>query len=102
MGKITGFLEAEREKQPYRPVEQRLLDWNQVMPDKRLHHVLSGNGRADDRRSAACSTPRGPLHLECDRFGCGCVRDCQCHPDSIDSAGNHPPVKTKTCWWVDE
>ena len=31
MGKITGFMEFEREKQPYRPVTERLGDWNQVM-----------------------------------------------------------------------
>ena len=31
MGKITGFMEVEREKQPYRPVEKRIHDWNQVM-----------------------------------------------------------------------
>lgn len=33
MAKVTGFLEAGREKQPYRKVEKRLLDWNQVMAD---------------------------------------------------------------------
>ncbi len=31
MAKITGFMEYERAKQPYRPVEERLQDWNQVM-----------------------------------------------------------------------
>jgi glutamate synthase (NADPH/NADH) small chain len=31
MGKPTGFLEFGREKQPYRPVEERLRDWEQVM-----------------------------------------------------------------------
>ena len=31
MGKITGFIEFEREKQPYRPVAERLADWRQVM-----------------------------------------------------------------------
>lgn len=31
MGKPTGFIEFDREKQPYRPVEERLQDWNQVM-----------------------------------------------------------------------
>ena len=31
MAKITGFMEFHREKQPYRPVEERLKDWNQVM-----------------------------------------------------------------------
>ena len=31
MGKVTGFIEAGREKQPYRPVAERLGDWKQVM-----------------------------------------------------------------------
>ena len=31
MGKPTGFIEFNREQQPYRPIEQRLKDWNQVM-----------------------------------------------------------------------
>jgi glutamate synthase (NADPH) small chain len=39
MGKVTGFLEFKRDKQPYRPVEERLGDWRQVMlpwPTERL------------------------------------------------------------------
>jgi glutamate synthase (NADPH/NADH) small chain len=31
MGKLTGFLEIRRAKQPYRPVEERVRDWKQVM-----------------------------------------------------------------------
>ncbi len=31
MGKITGFIEFDRQKQPYRPVAERLADWGQVM-----------------------------------------------------------------------
>lgn len=31
MAKVTGFLEFERAKQPYRPIEERIQDWNQVM-----------------------------------------------------------------------
>ena len=31
MGKVTGFIEFHREKQPYRPVEERINDWRQVM-----------------------------------------------------------------------
>lgn len=31
MGKITGFIEYDREKQPYRPVGERLKDYKQVM-----------------------------------------------------------------------
>lgn len=31
MAKVTGFLEYKRQKQPYRPVDERLLDWRQVM-----------------------------------------------------------------------
>jgi glutamate synthase (NADPH/NADH) small chain len=33
MGKPTGFLELEREKTPYRPVEARLKDWKLVQCD---------------------------------------------------------------------
>jgi glutamate synthase (NADPH/NADH) small chain len=31
MGKITGFMEQKRAKQPYRPVQERIKDWKQVM-----------------------------------------------------------------------
>jgi glutamate synthase (NADPH/NADH) small chain len=31
MGKVTGFLEFRRHKQPYRPAAQRVRDWRQVM-----------------------------------------------------------------------
>jgi len=31
MAKVTGFMEYTRAKQPYRPVEERLQDWRQVM-----------------------------------------------------------------------
>ena len=31
MGKITGFMEFHRTKQPYRPVRERIRDWKQVM-----------------------------------------------------------------------
>ena len=31
MGKVTGFIEFKRDKQPYRPVAERRQDWHQVM-----------------------------------------------------------------------
>jgi glutamate synthase (NADPH/NADH) small chain len=31
MGKITGFIEFDREKQPYRPIDERVQDWHEVM-----------------------------------------------------------------------
>jgi glutamate synthase (NADPH) small chain len=31
MGKVTGFIEFKRDKQPYRPVAERVHDWRQVM-----------------------------------------------------------------------
>jgi len=31
MGKVTGFIEFKRDKQPYRPVAERIRDWKQVM-----------------------------------------------------------------------
>jgi glutamate synthase (NADPH/NADH) small chain len=30
MGKVTGFIEIHRKKQPTRPVEERVRDWNEV------------------------------------------------------------------------
>src|SRR6266566_3788303 len=30
MGKVTGFLEIQRKRQPMRPVEERLRDWREV------------------------------------------------------------------------
>ncbi|MGH8520725.1 MAG: glutamate synthase subunit beta [Gammaproteobacteria bacterium] len=31
MGKVTGFVEYKRQKQPYRPIQSRVHDWGQVM-----------------------------------------------------------------------
>jgi glutamate synthase (NADPH/NADH) small chain len=31
MAKVTGFIEFKRDKQPYRPVQERVRDWKQVM-----------------------------------------------------------------------
>ena len=31
MGKVTGFMEYSRQVTPYRPVEERVGDWNEVM-----------------------------------------------------------------------
>ncbi len=31
MGKVTGFIEFKRDKQPYRAVQERVHDWKQVM-----------------------------------------------------------------------
>ncbi len=31
MGKVTGFMEFKHKKQPYRPIEERIRDWRQVM-----------------------------------------------------------------------
>ncbi len=31
MGKVTGFIEFKRDKQPYRPVAERIRDWKQVL-----------------------------------------------------------------------
>ena len=31
MGKITGFIEYPRAKQPYRPISARVKDWGQVL-----------------------------------------------------------------------
>jgi glutamate synthase (NADPH/NADH) small chain len=35
MGKVTGFIEIQRQKQPMRPVPDRIRDWREVyLPDQ--------------------------------------------------------------------
>ncbi len=46
MGKVTGFLEFDREDTPYRPVETRLRDWNEVQADP--------SGESVQRQAARC------------------------------------------------
>ena len=33
MGKVTGFIEIKRQNQPYRPINERLKDFKQVVTD---------------------------------------------------------------------
>lgn len=48
MAKVTGFLEYGRAKQPYRPVEERLKDWNQVMAPWQLDPLKEQAARCMD------------------------------------------------------
>jgi glutamate synthase (NADPH/NADH) small chain len=44
MGKVTGFIEIQRQKQPYRPVRERVHDWHEVYlpyPDGELRDQAS-------------------------------------------------------------
>jgi glutamate synthase (NADPH/NADH) small chain len=46
MAKVSGFMEFGREKQPYRPVAERLHDWSQVMQP--------WEGKALNQQAARC------------------------------------------------
>jgi len=48
MGKVTGFLEHGREDTPYRPVEERLRDWNEVQADPPVEAVRRQAARCMD------------------------------------------------------
>jgi len=48
MAKVTGFLEAGRAKQPYRPVAERLKDWKQVMTEYPSDHLNTQAARCMD------------------------------------------------------
>ncbi|MGE0858187.1 MAG: glutamate synthase subunit beta [Gammaproteobacteria bacterium] len=48
MAKPTGFLEARRAKQPYRPVTERLRDWRQVMAPFAPEHLNTQAARCMD------------------------------------------------------
>ena len=48
MAKATGFMEHSRAKQPYRPVEVRLKDWNQVMAPWKVEPLQDQAARCMD------------------------------------------------------
>jgi glutamate synthase (NADPH) small chain len=52
MGKVTGFIEIQRQKQPYRPVSERVHDWHEVyLP------YAEGELRAQASRCMDCGVP---------------------------------------------
>jgi glutamate synthase (NADPH) small chain len=52
MGKVTGFIEIERRKQPVRPVHERVRDWNEIY----LAHPVEAL-RSQGARCMDCSIP---------------------------------------------
>ncbi len=52
MGKVTGFIEVRRQKQPYRPVAERLHDWREVYAP-----YAEGDLRAQASRCMDCGIP---------------------------------------------
>jgi glutamate synthase (NADPH) small chain len=52
MGKATGFIEIQRKKQPYRPVEERLHDWHEVYVP-----YAEGDLRGQAARCMDCGIP---------------------------------------------
>jgi glutamate synthase (NADPH/NADH) small chain len=52
MGKVTGFIEIERRKQPVRPVQERVRDWREI----HLPHPLEAL-RSQGARCMDCSIP---------------------------------------------
>src|SRR5215471_6860022 len=52
MGKATGFIEIQRKKQPYRPVEERLQDWQEVYVP-----YTDGDLRGQAARCMDCGVP---------------------------------------------
>jgi glutamate synthase (NADPH/NADH) small chain len=52
MGKPSGFIEFKRKKQPYRPIEERIRDWRQVMLPYPMEELQKQAARCMD-----CSVP---------------------------------------------
>jgi len=63
MGKVTGFLEFEREDTGYRPVEERLADWREVQQDPPVEAVQRQAARCMDCGIPFCNNgcPLGNL-----------------------------------------
>jgi len=52
MGKATGFIEIQRKKQPYRPVDERVHDWREVYVP-----YADGDLRGQASRCMDCGIP---------------------------------------------
>jgi glutamate synthase (NADPH/NADH) small chain len=52
VGKVTGFIEIERRKQPARPVHERIRDWNEVYLPRPVQDLRDQGARCMD-----CSVP---------------------------------------------
>src|SRR6266849_2467238 len=60
MGKVTGFLEFKRDKQPYRPVEERVPDWNDLVYRDRWREAidrLHANNNFPEFTGTLCPAP---------------------------------------------
>jgi len=56
MGKVTGFLEYDREDTPYRPVEERVRDWHEVQADPPIEQVRTQAARCMDCGVPFCNS----------------------------------------------
>src|SRR4029453_13592295 len=62
MGKVTGFIEFKRDKQPYRPVEERVRDWRQVMMPWPADRLQKQGARGMDWGIPFCHQGCPPRH----------------------------------------
>ena len=61
MGKVTGFMEYTRQATPYRPVEERLGDWREVMAGLGESELKTQGARCMDCGIPFCHTGC-PIH----------------------------------------
>ena len=63
MGKVTGFIEIERRKQPVRPVHERVRDWKEIYVPHPVEALRSQGARCMDCSIPFChqSCPLGNL-----------------------------------------
>ena len=63
MGKPTGFIEFPRNAAPYRPPEERLLDFNEIYTDHDVNRLTTQGSRCMDCGVPFCQSDEGcPIH----------------------------------------
>ena len=63
MGKPTGFFEFTRNAAPYRPPEERLLDFNEIYTDHDVNRLTTQGSRCMDCGVPFCQSDEGcPIH----------------------------------------
>jgi glutamate synthase (NADPH/NADH) small chain len=97
MGKVTGFLEIQRQKQPTRPTSERVLDWHEVYLPYNQSALKDQTGRCMDCGIPFChqGCPLGNLIPDWNDF---VYRDrWRAAADRLHATNNFPEFTGRLC-----
>ena len=108
MGKPTGFIEFPRNAAPYRPPEERLLDFNEIYTDHDVNRLTTQGSRCMDCGVPFCQSDEGcPIHNLIPEWNDLVYRDQWHEVDATAQTNNFPEftgrsappcARAPACW----